>query len=95
MKTVVSMIYGQGGPAVRYLRVYGPGDTVVPASTADAICIALDELEAGGVAIDTLTHLAIVAKTGPGADALLPPGHEARIGYAMLDAAAEGSPCAG
>lgn len=94
MKTVVSVLYGQGGPVRQFLRVYGPGDVIAPMSTADAICIALDELEAGGVPVDSLTSLAIVAKRGIGADSLLPPGHEARVGLGIVGPAPEGTPCA-
>ncbi|MFI0609298.1 MAG: hypothetical protein ACH37Z_15575 [Anaerolineae bacterium] len=90
MKMVVSVIYTQGGgPARKFVRLFGVGDVVVPMNTADAICLTLDELEADGVAMDAVTGLAIVAKAGPGADALLPVGHPARTGYVE-----EVQPCA-
>ncbi len=72
-KIVVSVIYHQGGTSHTHLRVFGPGDPVVPLSTADAICLTLAEMEAAGVDIDAPTGWAIVAKRGMGADALLPP----------------------
>lgn len=90
MKTVVSIIYTQGGgPARQILRIFGAGDVVVPMSTADAICLTMDEMEAAGMNLEDISGWAIVAKRGPGADALLPPGHAARIGQIM-----EAPPCA-
>ena len=89
MKTVVRILYGQGGPVQEFLRVYTPADTVAPMSTADAICLTLDEMEAAGYDLDAISGWAIVAKRGPGADALLPPGHAGRVGQVQ-----EVPPCA-
>jgi len=92
MKTVVRVLYSDGGPVREWVRAFAPGDVVVPISTADAICIALDELEAAGVPGDRLTSFAIVAKRGIGADALLPPDRGQRLGAGMpLAAAADGA----
>ena len=65
MKTVVRIIYVQAGGTQDEVFSY-PG-----IATADAICRALDDLEARGVAFDGVTTVSIVAKRGIGADALV------------------------
>jgi N6-adenosine-specific RNA methylase IME4 len=90
MKTVVSVIFTVGAaPAQQLLRIFDEGDVVVPMSTADAICLTMDEMEAAGYDLDAISGWAIVAKRGLGADALLPPGHAARVGQVQ-----EVPPCA-
>lgn len=72
MKTVVQIIFSRGAEtAKQFTRVFDGADGIVPLSTADAICLALDEMEVAGLPVDKFTGLAIVAKRGLGADALL------------------------
>lgn len=47
-------------------------------TTADAICMAIDDLEASGVDLASCASFAIVAKAGAGADAMLSCGFERR-----------------
>ena len=59
------------------------------AKFTNGICLTMDEMEAAGYDLDAISGWAIVAKRGLGADALLPPGHAARVGQVQ-----EVPPCA-
>lgn len=73
MKFAVRIIYQPpaGGPAQTRLRLFGFGPNagrVTPMSTADAIALALDELDREGE-LATLAPLAVVAHGGLAAEA--------------------------
>ena len=48
-------------------------------NTAEAICRALDDMEAAGIDLMRAENFAIVAKAGPGAEAMLSIGFDRRM----------------
>lgn len=59
----------------------GGGDCTLDydaSNTAEAICRALDDMEASGIDLMRCENFAIVAKAGPGAEAMLSAGCQRR-----------------